>query len=297
MLTGTPFDLTPFGSVLKGIGILYWLFVFAMVGLALFKIKKVVFKIVAVLIILIVTVSPVAIRVADLQEKQRAHQAKFNEANKIFERYCKNTGEHISKKIDNVDGIFWLRWRKNGGNQDNQFDLDDPYGHDCGGDDCIKNLLRVSSGFENDPEKKYKYESGYKFVEAIDPTDLKIYRYSLRLEKQHPGLYGPNLKLDRELISGRTARYGITWDDVSTREDREHWIAGGALRVMDLNSNEVIAERIGYMMDPALGDRGGFRSPWGYASNNACPAKMDGSGKRTQIGFTEKFIKKVLFPN
>lgn len=39
MNTGTPLDLTPFGSVLQGIGLLYWLTVLAAVTLVLWKVK------------------------------------------------------------------------------------------------------------------------------------------------------------------------------------------------------------------------------------------------------------------
>jgi hypothetical protein len=41
--------------------------------------------------------------------------------------------------------------------------------------------------------------------------------------------------------------------------------------VIDLKTNEVIAERIGYMMDWAQGSRAGARQPWLFAADMACP--------------------------
>jgi hypothetical protein len=95
-----------------------------------------------------------------------------------------------------------------------------------------------------------------------------------------------------------TTRYGITWDDISTREDREHWIAGGSLKVIDLQTNEIIAERIGYMMDRGLGDKSGFRNPWAFAEQYACPEfrQIGPSDPRRGRSYNETaiFITKVL---
>ena len=100
-------------------------------------------------------------------------------------------------------------------------------------------------------------------------------------------------------IQQQSARYGITWDDISTREDRELWIAGGSLKVIDLQTNEVIAERTGYMMDREQGSRAGARSPWAYALRNACPGfPSDGTHTTRSWPRTETliFVSKVLQP-
>ena len=94
---------------------------------------------------------------------------------------------------------------------------------------------------------------------------------------------------------GKPPRYGVTYDDISTREEREYWIAGSLLKVIDLQTNEVIAERIGYMVDWAQGSQAGGRSPWLLATRQACP-KFLGEHFSTQIGQTEKFVEKVLKP-
>jgi hypothetical protein len=60
--------------------------------------------------------------------------------------------------------------------------------------------------------------------------------------------------LDKVPRSRPHPRYGVTYDDISTREERDYWIAGSSLKVIDLQTNEVMAERIGYMMDRGQGD-------------------------------------------
>lgn len=125
---------------------------------------------------------------------------------------------------------------------------------------------------------------GYRYVVAKDVNDGQLYR----LDKSPP----PN----------PLPRYGVIWDDISTREEREHWIAGCSLKVIDLQTNQVIAERVGYMVDWAQGSRAGNRSPWLFAADTACPAFRDPSVPRVQPAFsaqggqTYRFVSKVLKP-
>jgi hypothetical protein len=110
--------------------------------------------------------------------------------------------------------------------------------------------------------------------------------------------------MERVLATDKPPRYGVTFDDISTREDREYWIAGSSLKVIDLDTNEVIAERIGYMVDWAQGIFAGGRSPWLFAADNACPS-FTPFGQRpsgqpafsSQPGQTLIFVEKVLKPS
>lgn len=110
--------------------------------------------------------------------------------------------------------------------------------------------------------------------------------------------------LDKAPTIGPRPRYGVTYDDISTHEEREYWIAGSSLRVIDLQTNEVIAERIGYMVDWAQGSQAGARSPWLFAADNACPdfnrnnvRRVPGPGFSAQAGQTIDFVEKVLKPS
>lgn len=216
------------------------------------------------------------------QRKVQAAQLAAAEAH--FEMRCRSSGEKLARTVEGVDGVVWLRWREPISNADNfadQYKLNDPYGQDCGGEDCIAKLLRATEGLDLDPQKKEPYHLGYRFVESIDPRDNKPYRYTLRLyrpfdrePKWLETLVRPELVI--KPIEKYAARYGVTWDDISTKEDRDYWIAGGSLKVIDLQTNEVIAERVGYMMDRDQGSQEGFRSPWLMARRSACPPFKQG---------------------
>ncbi|RYD50503.1 MAG: hypothetical protein EOP52_13980 [Sphingobacteriales bacterium] len=125
-----------------------------------------------------------------------------------------------------------------------------------------------------------------------------------QVDKKYPKGY-LQFSLEITPISARSARYGIQYKDISTREEREHWIAGSSLQVIDLELKTLVAERIGYMIDPTQGDRTGGRSPWLYAAAYACPefardlpeaARRQSPKSLYQLRQTQRFVEKVIAP-
>jgi hypothetical protein len=161
---------------------------------------------------------------------------------------------------------------------------------------------------------------GYRYVDAIDPKDGKRYRYTGGVKavgKADINAKGVQMALkrnpeidlniyrfvhDRVLVADPVPRYGVTYDDISTREERDYWIAGSSLKVINLETNEVMAERIGYMMDRGQGNDSSGRSPWLSAADHACPRfgpKETGRGIPRffyQARQTRNFVEKVLHP-
>lgn len=314
MLTGTPLDLTPFGSLLTGIGGLYWLLGagglwWALRGERPWKMKL----LRAAPIVLLLGLFPGLSAWHGVQQKLR-----LDSAMALFAERCKTAGEKIFRTVDNIEGVVWMKWREETSNADNyadQWKLNDPYGNDCGAEACIAALLRISEGRDRNHEGAKRYAAGYRFVETVDPRNGLRYRYTAGLREygsaediarnnlagREPPAYTFQFKVDRVLIQAFSSRYGITWDDLSTREDRERWIAGGSLKVIDLRTKEVLAERVGYMVDRGQGSQAGFRSPWGFAVQAACPPflPVGPSDPRHIRRFTESrdFVLKVLHPS
>lgn len=253
-------------------------------------------------------------------------QRRLQVAEEMFKERCKTSGEKIYKTVENVEGIFLMKVRSKEINFGDQFKLDDPYGRDFVGEAYFGSFLRGRYQFESkDIPVGAPSRLGYRYVEAIDPQDGKRYRYTGAIRsvgKMDPT--APNVQVDlkrdpnidlniyrfvlgKELATGTAPRYGVTYDDISTREEREYWIAGSSLKVIDLRTNEVMAERIGYMMDWAQGSRAGGRSPWLFAADIACPdfyrnyknlvrtGRSNGSGG--QPNQTLDFAEKVLKPS
>ena len=226
----------------------------------------------------------------------------------MWQERCKTAGEKIHKTVDNVEGIYLMKVRPEKPNFSDQFKLDDPLGMDFGGDAYIGSFLREVGV----APQESRVEKSYRYVEAQDPKDGQRYRYTggMKVVGQKditaPGIQfelrrNPNYDinnyafvLDKSPQKTPAPRYGVTYDDISTREEREYWIAGSSLKVIDLQTNEVIAERIGYMVDWAQGNTSGGRSPWLFAADNACPQFQS---KTSQTGQTRKFVTEVLKPS
>jgi hypothetical protein len=243
------------------------------------------------------------------EAKQQASE-RLARAEAMFKERCQKAGQKIHRTVDNVEGVFLLKIRPDRINFGSQFELSDPYGDDHGGSAYIETFLRGShqATHRGTPAPGSPPRIGYLYVEAIDPADGKRYRYTGRIEEpwQNDKRYLKGYMrfvIDKVPAPGKPPRYGVTYDDLSTREEREYWIAGSSLRVIDLQTNEVIAERIGYMMDRGQGSRAGERQPWLLAAAHACPTfqrnpnlPLTGPASAAQTRQTQDFVEKVLKP-
>jgi hypothetical protein len=275
-MTGTPLDLTPFGPLLGAAGWLYWVVAIVAIVLVLRMPRPRRIKFPLAALVLAAALLPQLRESVITNEKRDQARARLNESMALFQERCKSAGEKITRTVNNVDGVVWMRWREKYGNEDNfadQWNLNDPYGRDCGMEDCIANLLRVTNGASLNPEAAQRHRAGYRFVETTDPRDGLRYRYSahlahswtqeeierrLRDSGRELPQYEYRFKTERIPTERFSARYGVTWEDISSREDRKHWIAGSSLKVLDLETNEVIGERIGYMIDRGQGSQVGL---------------------------------------
>ncbi len=229
-------------------------------------------------------------------------------AKAMFEERCKKAGFFIHRTVKDVEGILVMKVRPNGVNYGAQFLMDDPYGSDLSGNGYLESFLAV----ESIPRSNIQPRSGFKFVEAVDPRDGVRYRYTGSVRSYVATPIPPftsvrepfttiGFVLDKAPAAGTPPRYGVTYDDISTRLEREYWIAGSSLRVVDTQTGEVLAERIGYMWDPGQGNNSGGRSPWLHAARYACPSFYDlhppgfpRYGPINPIYQTIKFVSHVL---
>jgi hypothetical protein len=236
----------------------------------------------------------------------KAQSSRLQTAEALFQEHCKTAGEKIHKTVDNVEGIFLMKLRPKTMNFSDQFLMDDPYGADVTGNGYITNFL-LSRDAKGSLVEQGGVTNGYRYIEAIDPQDGKRYRYTGSIkEVTHTSsiMMGGDGKttfqtkdfvLDRVPALAPVSRYGVTYDDISTHEDREYWIAGSSLKVIDLQTNEVIAERIGYMMDRGMGNKALDRSPWLLAAYYACPSfPVTPGGQPFKAYQTRNFVEKVL---
>lgn len=288
-------------DLVRGVGWILWGLIALGLWLAVSKPKTLAGKVICTALVLAVPVAilgPAAYRGYEYRKRYEVAKAHFDER-------CKAAGEKINRTVDNVDGVIWMKWRPAGLNRE-QFTIDDPYGKDCSMEGCIFRLLRGNEMRGSGRDSAGQPSHGYRFVETIDPRDGILYRYSASFKNiadvpkeqfaQHVRRTGHGaeadgrfLELQREPVGGYSARFGIAWEDVSTPEDRRYWIAGGVLRVIDLETGEIIAQRLGYLIDTGQGSTAGARDPWGWAKSYApqCPVHHES---------TWNFVMRILQP-
>lgn len=230
------------------------------------------------------------------QAKQAEHEYKqrYAKAKALFDERCKSAGEKIYRTVEGVEGVLLMRERPVSMNLGNQYAFDDPYGRDFGGDSYLISFLmgRNTDGTYSQQHTK----NTFKFVEVKTESNSITNRF---YGKPTPRVSADvfDIKLDKKEVNSLNSEHGVTWKDLSTKEDRDFWIAGSALEIVDLQSNKVIAERIGYMFDNALGNQVGGRSPWVFAEYNACPAfEKSAGGYPVKSSRSRDFIFRVLKP-
>ncbi|MEN5182161.1 hypothetical protein ABE501_20660 [Comamonas testosteroni] len=235
---------------------------------------------------------------------RRQAQENAQTAKAMWQELCKQSGKKIYRSVENVEGIYLLKIRKSQtGELQSEYD---PYGDDYDGDAYIKNFLKGVHDNPARPDLPKDAIAGYNYVEAIDPKDGLRYRYTghwiepWQTDKSYLKGY-MKFVLNKALASSTAPRYGVTYDDITTPEQRKYWIAGSSLRVIDMQTNETIAERVGYMVDLGQGNNGGGRAPWLAATKNACPLFIDNQSRNlssvVQLGQTRRFVQSILMPS
>lgn len=140
----------------------------------------------------------------------------------------------------------------------------------------------------------------YEFLEtplgASQKVSVKTSKYKryYRDENAHPGkeyqteidgrgVFVPYIVAEAEVATTKS-RYGYTWRGISRPHDRELGIAGGEIIILDLQTNEVIAVRRGYIRSGWMKNLTGI---W-WLTGQVCPI----SGEKQE----HLFVKEVLKP-
>lgn len=294
-------ELTGLDTIFRAAGVIY-----VLVGLActLLVLRTVRGKAVKIVVALLVIGGFIYYPAKSENERKAQERAWLESKKKAYARYkelCKTSGEFIHRTAVDVDGVFLIKLRPGVRSQRN--DAVDPFGFDFDGQGkpfgngaYIQSFLRVRDEKGKLVEALEGMTPGYQYVDLVSPEDGKRYRYRGAFGIA-PELVGtplgvhPELYLTRELSpeDSPLPRYGVTYDDITLPADRQMWIAGSSLKVIDLKTGEVMGERIGYMIDPLQGNTGAARSVWDWARGfgPACP-------RTNFIMQTRNFVEKIL---
>ncbi|HEX2648742.1 MAG TPA: hypothetical protein VHN19_02250 [Burkholderiales bacterium] len=199
----------------------------------------------------------------------------------IFQDLCKKFAvDKIVRRVHEVDAVFQMRARDPSGevtHRENQYTMDDPFGA----------IGDVGSGHGPGAYLDWRFGNYYDVFErpkTLGATNGPPYlRFIANVDKAAP-IGHRRLEIRREEEGVLQSKYGYSWEDISTQEMRDRWIAGGRIRILDLKAGELIAERTGFYFARRL--NGALtKHPWGGAGES-CPQKHS----------TSEFVKSVLIP-
>jgi len=216
-------------------------------------------KRIRLIVVLLIALPVVGLLISnDIMEKRQAEarSAYVREAYAHFKQRC--AGAHITyhRQVPPQDGVFIMKpgTTATSAQLQDQFWMGDPYDLPNTPENEASGLLYRQKSLPKESWDARNSRGGFDFVEAPHPDQPGKYRrFTLKPtgKKDHKGfvIHEPG----SDIVDTRQSRYGYTWDDISTLEDRKYWVAGGRLRVVDLDTGEVVAERVGYVIERHFG--------------------------------------------
>lgn len=262
-------ELTGFGSVLRGIGLLYWVLAIGAVFLAIRYGKgtrgKVIWATVAIAVFGYLPGK------AMIEQHQRDTYAK--EAWAYFKKLCdEKSGEKIYKTHTGVKSVLVVKPLPPATEKDlyDQFWYGDPYSD-------ASTYKRAESSSRH-LVMYWKHRSAVGIQKGLDFVEIKNESGNEYMRIQSPP--SPQQGTTIESIRQPVSKFGLVWEDISTPDDRKYWVAGSRLRVINLTDNSVVAERIGYLIEAGFGSTSGQRRPWQTArgvgpNGRSCPDAHD----------------------
>ncbi len=99
----------------------------------------------------------------------------------------------------------------------------------------------------------------------------------VRFERLAPLPTDPQRETSKVVIEKAESQFGVSWEDISTPNDRKLWIAGSRFSIVDLKDNSLVAERVGYFIEAGFGSTAGQRRPWQSSKGprTTCPESHD----------------------
>lgn len=307
-------ELGPGADLFRMVGWLFWILVFGALLAGLLIPKGWIAKLGAASLVVALFMAFPGRWAWEQKQESDAFRARLSKAEALFKERCKTAGEKIYRTVEGVEGFMLMKVRPYQPDAGYNQNTVDPYGaaRNPGGASYIFSLL--AGQHQNIWENR---QSDYGFAETIDPRDGVRYRYTVVFGVPKAGIPPGGKLIDsingeeylgpeegspprrvilRQPATGEPLRYGIDFEDLTTPEERSQWVAGGAVRIIDLQTKEIVAERIGYMMDRGLGGGAGAdRSPWGFAALAwSCPNRPPNSIFDSES--TRLFVLNILKP-
>ena len=210
-------------------------------------------------------------------EEDAEWRKRYEPAKARFDRLCQNAGEKIYRMADNVDGILLLKVRGDDEKyQDNSYNpRKDQMWEDAAVESEFKREEYVASFLP------YFSRVHYDYVDVLQ-KDGSIIRYS-------GDWHMSDKPFNQETNPAHPARYAVTYENDVSWENRKHWIAGTTIKIIDTQTNTLMAEKTMYVFVPGLGYSKFEQNPNPWGRGERCRPNENSYEQRTST-----FVKRVL---
>jgi hypothetical protein len=203
-------------------------------------------------------------------------------AKEYFQALCKaEAGEFIYRTVENVESVYQVRPRRSASTAAirDRYVMEDPYGY--------------TDAEARTPPMIFLGPKKYHYFEV--PATSRIGEGSSDVVARFFGYDDKNPKsLQREYDSKLKSRYGYTWRGIRRPHDRENAIAGGELIVLDLQTNEILGIRRGFILS---GNVRNVHTGIQWEIGSVCPRLTDRPRWPKDFDFSYWFVSKVLKPS
>ena len=231
-------------------------------------------------------------------EQQAENQRRYQQREAEFDQLCRTkAGYKINRVVTEVEGIRLLKVR----HRIQDGDMLAPgaaFGLEAEDDEYISNFLayrysivQLDNSYGVNTSRHADSWPGFRYVDVLDDKDGKYYRYTGRWDE--PWKYDKSyLKgyikffLDRVPSPQPLARYAVTFEDSVIPEERAKGFASSKVMVLDMQTNEVLAEMVRYVWGPSQ-PTSYTPNPW--LTTDKCPMVSDGVSSATR-----QFVDRVL---
>ena len=222
---------------------------------------------------------------AKMERRAKAEEAewrkRYDPAKARFDQLCQNAGEKIYRTADNVDGILLLKVRGDDEKyQDNSYNP-------------RKDQMWEDAAIESESKREEYVASFLPYYSSVhyDNVDVlqkdgSIIRYS--------GNWSRYAKpFDQEENPPHPARYAVTYENDVSWENRKHWIAGTTIKVIDTQTNTLMAEKTMDVFVPELGYTKFEQNPNPWGRGDRC--QEEDSYQLQAVSFARKVLLSPAF--
>ena len=140
-----------------------------------------------------------------------------------FEARCRNeSGEKVYETFPHVNSVLVLK----------------PAAAAAGRSEQVAGTLLGTVRFAAGQSQR-----GFDFVEMLSEGDPKGDFVRISAAKDAS-------QTEKRHTTAHTSRFALLWEDVSTPEDRKHRVVASRLRIIDLLTDFLVAERVRFAMEP-----------------------------------------------